>query len=60
MLWLSIEVSLVLLFGTAIAPNSAREVVILALAADPAAIWKGEILFLFLRVLFLCLSLVEL
>ena len=43
-LWLAIEIALGFLLGASVAANSPSEVVVLALAADPATVWECEVL----------------
>ena len=43
-LWLSVEVCPGLLLCAPVAPDSSCEVVVLALAADPASVREGEVL----------------
>ena len=43
-LWLAIEITLRFLLGASVAANSPSEVVVLALAADPATVWECKVL----------------
>ena len=46
MLWLAIEITLGLLLGASVAADPPCEVVVLALATDPATVWESKILLL--------------
>lgn len=53
MLWFTIEIALVFLFGASVASDSSCEIIVLALAADPSSIRERKVVPL-LPLLILC------